>query len=190
VGVDGEILSTLSIPEAIRNLDGYGWGINESVYNYIDYEKKQFVKRVGKVDLGTQYWFKATNTESNTYYTIIHGMQNARTDAERKTGWLCEKYDASSVLSASNLDNKSAIRYTNNSTFYVRDDDYTDDATFKAAMSGVMLYYELATPEVTDISDILPDDNLIKIMGGGLFRLANNDKQAANSTITYIRSVS
>ena len=39
--------ATLTIPEALKNLDGYGWGVNESVYNYVDFEKKQFVKRVG-----------------------------------------------------------------------------------------------------------------------------------------------
>jgi hypothetical protein len=177
--------NTLPIAAEVKALDGYGIGISDTCYNYIDYEKKQFVKRVGVVDMGTQYWSKSTNAESNTYYTIIHGMQNARTDAERKTGWLCEKYDASSVLSASNLDNKSAIRYTNNSTFYVRDDDYTDAASFKAAMAGVMLYYELAEPIVTDLSNILTDDNLIGVEGGGTITMANEHEYAVPSEIIY-----
>ena len=38
------------------------------------------------------------------------------------------------------------IAYYANNYVYIRDVDYTDAATFKTAMSGVMLYYELATP--------------------------------------------
>lgn len=46
--------ATFLIPEALKNLDGYGYVLNETVYNYIDFEKKQFVKRVG-FD-GTNYY--------------------------------------------------------------------------------------------------------------------------------------
>ena len=50
---------------------------------------------------------------------------------------------------------------------------YNDVATFKAAMSGVMLYYELDTPVVTDISDLLPTDNLIPVEAGGTVTFVN-----------------
>ena len=47
------------------------------------------------------------------------------------------------------MDNKSIMRVNDlpsSAEAFVRDDDYTDAASFKSAMSGVMLYYELATP--------------------------------------------
>ena len=39
---------------------------------------------------------------------------------------------------------------------YVRDLDYTDAAAFKTAMSGVLLYYELATPQTIELGTITP----------------------------------
>lgn len=46
---------------------------------------------------------------------------------------------------------------------------YTDAAAFKQAMQGVILYYELANPIVTDISTLIPDDFLrnIEVEAGG-----------------------
>jgi hypothetical protein len=42
---------TLPIPAAVQALDGYGLGINADCYNYIDWDKKQFVKRIERVVL-------------------------------------------------------------------------------------------------------------------------------------------
>lgn len=36
------------IPEAVQELDGYGIGINENHYNYIDFDAKKFVRMVSK----------------------------------------------------------------------------------------------------------------------------------------------
>ena len=60
----------------------------------------------------------------------------------------------------------------------VRDTAYTDAATFKQAMQGVILYYELATPIVTDISSLIPDDflrNLTVEAGGSITFKNSND---------------
>ena len=51
-------------------------------------------------------------------------------------------------------------------------------------MQGVMLVYELATPEVTDIPD-LPDDNLIPVEGGGAIIAENDYNYDIPSEITY-----
>ena len=44
-------------------------------------------------------------------------------------------------------------------------------------MSGVMLYYELATPIVTDISSLIPDDFLrnIEVEAGGSITFKNSN---------------
>ena len=44
---------------------------------------------------------------------------------------------------------------------------------FKEFIIGETIYYELATPELIDISDILPDDNLIETEVGGHITFKN-----------------
>lgn len=43
------------IPEAIRNLPGYGWSAG-TAKNWVDYENKQYHQCVDSVDLGTKNW--------------------------------------------------------------------------------------------------------------------------------------
>lgn len=59
----------------------------------------------------------------------------------------------------------------------VLDTAYTDATTFKQAMSGVMLYYELEKPIVTDISSLIPDDFLrnIEVEAGGSVTFKNSN---------------
>ena len=65
------------------------------------------------------------------------------------------------------------------SQIQVKDTAYTDAAVFKQAMQGVMLYYELAEPIVTDISTMIDDDFLrnISVEAGGsiTFKNGNDD---------------
>jgi hypothetical protein len=186
--------NTLPIPAEVQALDGYGWGVNADCYNYIDWEKKQFVKRVGCVDLGTLTW----NYES-LHPRFNASIPNLACVTTRADIILSSKF--STDLTADKGDNWKGFSYL--SFVYVYTTEYTDVATFKAAMSGVMLYYELAEPVITDISDILPDDNLIGVEGGGtvtmvneygydvpsevVYYLNNNDKISANEFIGNLK---
>jgi hypothetical protein len=49
--------------------------------------------------------------------------------------------------------NKSIASNASNKMVYVRDSSYTDVESFKTAISGIILYYELATPIITEIED-------------------------------------
>ena len=71
------------------------------------------------------------------------------------------------------------------SPLVIHDSAYTDAATFKAAMSGVMLVYELAEPEVTDISYLITADNLIGVEGGGTLTFENEYGYAVPSEVEY-----
>ena len=98
------VLSALIIPEEVKALDGYGWGINESVYNYVDWEKKQFVKCVGVVDLGTLNWSllytsvfytsidKAIGLSNMLFYNESMGSQISPVTASEKANILTHKY--------------------------------------------------------------------------------------------------
>lgn len=174
------VCHTLPIPEAIRNLDGYGWGINESMYNYIDYENKQFVKRVGCVDMGTLKW---TIYGDNTKY--FSASVSGKPDATALL--LCAPYEYNSKFSSTGHINQtiSSVWLNVKNAVNVRDDNYTDAETFKAALSGIMLYYELKTPVITDISGLLPADNILEVYDNGTIAFSNEYMYEVPNKITY-----
>lgn len=176
--------NTLPIPTEVQALDGYGDGINDTCYNYVDWEKKQFVKRVGKVDMGSLEWFKVDNVLDFTYFAYVADMKVATDSDNRKAGFICSHYNPSTNVDNTALDDKSMIRHSS-IRFFIRDSSYSDVSAFKSAMSGVMLYYELAEPIITDISDLLPEDNFIGVEGGGIITMANEYEYAVPSEITY-----
>ena len=159
------------IPTEIQALDGYGVGINESCYNYIDYEKRQFVKRVGVIDMGTLEW---------EYNAPVAQASATLRDAAAYGTVLCARYNTTDLDSG---DNGIHIQ---NSVVNIIDYSFGDAEAFIPAVSGEMLYYELATPEVTDISDILSADNLIRVDGSGTMTVVNEHSLAAPSEITYM----
>jgi len=61
-------------------------------------------------------------------------------------------------------------------SIYVADSNssYTDATTFKSAMNGVMLYYELATPIETDITAYLTTDT-VQTIPSGTIEFANQN---------------
>mgnify|MGYP003288268510 CR=1 FL=1 len=187
IDVSGGVLSySVPIPEAVQAIDGYGWGIDSSMYNYIYWAYMQFVKRVGCVDMGTLDWTKSEFSAegANVYVKTINDIKSPTTSSERRTGFLCAKYGIATTVTLSGVENMTMFRNTNK-RIVVRDDSYADATAFKAAMSGVMLYYELETPIITDISNLLHEDNYIKVEGGGTVTMANEHGYAVPSTITY-----
>lgn len=176
---------TLPIPEAVRALDGYGWGYSATVRNYIDMKNRKFVKMFGRVDLGTLNW-AVQNTNRFITNSLNPVTKPYQTDA---TGvGLCSLYDVVSWTSVNSF-KKDKTFALHNTGIYVADSAYTDAASFKAAMSGVMLYYELAEPIITDISDILTADNFLHIEAGGTITAVNEYGYAVPTKITYQHDV-
>lgn len=150
------------IPEAVQNIDGYGDGLGETCYNYVNFEHKQFVKRVGKVDMGTLDWAYG----SGVFYAFVGDKKVDLSNI------LCSAYPNANVVYTEAQD-KTITGHPILTYIYVKDNSYTDATTFKSAMSGEMLHYELETPEVIDISDILSTDSLISVGGGGIVTAHN-----------------
>ena len=108
-------------------------------------------RKYGIVDLGTLSWTRYTSggvayfmTESlagSIYARVVNEMPNI----------ICPRYVAINQQYASQLQNKTTFCLANGNV-YIRDDTYSDAPSFKTAMSGVYLVYELATPttETTD----------------------------------------
>lgn len=174
---------TYPIPASIQALEGYGWSAG-SVYNYVDYERKVFVKNVGRVDLGSFNYGKVTT------FTIPHFVSTtALSDAKGSVLFASIPNVVTPMYLAGNFENvygnnASDKRITliyeqspNAKKIMISDTNasYTDGTVFKTAMSGVYMYYELATPTETDISAYLTDDNLISVESGGTLTFPNQN---------------
>ena len=169
------------IPEAIRNLPGYGWSAG-TAKNWVDYENKKYYQCVQSVDLGTLDWkFNTTSAVGHHFYAPADHLNFKYLGAFGTTVYnaLCSKYMTVARNSYTFVDKTLAVDgVTMVSQIQVKDTAYPDVAAFKQAMSGVILYYELATPIVTDISDLIDDDflrNLTVEAGGSITFKNSND---------------
>jgi hypothetical protein len=178
------VLAIGDIPNEIQALNGYGWGINDTCYNYIDFVNKKFIQKVGRVDLGTLEWtYDNRYTYSRFYSGIITNLVN------QIIGTPNAKISNNYILVASNgLGNIDKAYTTYNSKVYIEDSTYTNATAFKTAMSGVYLYYELATPIETDISQYI-DDNSIQIEANGTITFNNTYQQAIPYEYLYLEKV-
>lgn len=175
--------TTHPIPETIKALPGYGWSAG-TARNYVNYENKKYYQCVGSVDLGTLDWkFNTSSGVGNHFYGSVKHFNFKYLGEFGTTVYnvLCSKYRTVSRSSSVFVDKTITIDGVNAivSQVQVKDTAYTDATAFKQAMQGVMLYYELATPIVTDISTMIPDDFLrnIEVEAGGsvTFKNGNDD---------------
>lgn len=167
------------IPEAIKALPGYGWSAG-TAKNYVDYENKKYVQCVGSVDLGTVQWV-AGDGERVSFQTSQVKGQKLTKNYTILPNFLCSKYLTKTQNEVWGKTDVTGISADANADgyVYINDMSYTDVDAFKQAMSGVILYYELAEPIVTDISSLIPDDFLrnIEVEAGGsiTFKGGNDD---------------
>lgn len=166
------------IPETIRALPGYGWSAG-TARNYVDYENKRYVQCVSSVDLGTLAW--SYRPEQQRFYAIADSITGKFSESFGIVpNIVVAKYDIvcfNDITTKTDNMKASAVK-TANDYITIRNTAYTDATAFKQAMQGVILYYELATPIVTDISSLIPDDFLrnIEVEAGGsiTFRSSND----------------
>lgn len=123
---------------------------NKLYYDGDTYEADGTVtRRYGIVDLGTLTW--TYNSDSAFFKAAVTGKLYGNTNI------VCGKYTVSSSATVGGMADKEIKGYPSNTDYdrnaiYVKDSAYTDAATFKTAMSGVYLVYELVTP-TTETAD-------------------------------------
>lgn len=167
------------IPDAIKALPGYGWSAG-TARNYVDYENKRYVQCVNSVDLGTLEWLY--RPEQQRFYAIADSITGKFSESFGIVpNIVVAKYDIvcfNDITTKTDNMKASAVK-TANDYITIQNTAYTDATAFKQAMSGVMLYYELEKPIVTDISTMLTDDFLrnIEVEAGGsvTFKNSNGD---------------
>ena len=177
--------TALLIPDSDRNLPCFGYGINETVQNIRDYENGTYTQMVAEVDLGDLSWVR-NGDNGNRFYCDISTMKASSSI----TNGICSLYNRNPVDWKSLNDKDFCLGQNINSkgaNIAIRDDSYTDATTFKTAMKGIKLVYELATPVVTDCSDIL---HPIRVETGGTITLQNEHGLDMPNSIMYKKEVS
>ncbi len=169
--------TSYTIPQAIQSLDGYGWNVG-TVYNYVDYENKKFVKNVGKVNLDDYTWTAYQSDIESFYY-----CNDISSDI------------LSGIKSTENILSLTGVKTIYNTQvglrlYYVKGTVLND--TNKP--TGY-LYYELVEPIVTDISDIIGDtfQEPFNVESGGSLTFKNTNEDgyqlAVPSDIQYVVSL-
>jgi hypothetical protein len=114
--------------------------------------KWEAMQRLGSVDLGSAI-VSIMNAYGGVYACVsLADMKLPTSDKDRQNGLLCAKYTIGQSAALADLQDKSMLRF-DDGIVYIKDSSYTDAASFKAAMQGVILYYELAEPIVTELDE-------------------------------------
>lgn len=172
-------VNDLLIPTEIQALEGYGWGINDTCYNYIDYEAKKFIQKVGRVKVSAltiQY-----NSEYQVFYSYIIGKANGFTNI------LMARFNTVSKAYQV-LGNLEISGTAGGNGFNFKDTSCANITEFTTKYGNDYIYYELETPIETDISQYI-DNNLIDV-SGGTTTFNNEYNQAVPSEVTYLVEVS
>lgn len=132
---------------------------NNLYYDGDTYESDGTVTRkYGIVDLGTLNWtyYESLDSYPSCFYAELAGKENQSDNYGVCSAYVVSESNAVNLTVARiYLTNDKMLVLSNGSSkpyVYVRNDAYTDAATFKAALSGVYLVYELATP-ITEEAD-------------------------------------
>ncbi len=153
-----------------------------SAYDEINFLSQKAIKRIGVVDLGSLNWLYEPTTPNERFFASVDGIKIVSGSA--KGNLVCSKYTTTFVddVYLHTADKTIAVHNTAEQV-WVYDTAYTDAAAFKAAMSGVMLYYELATPVETAITP--PLQALPTYKGFTSFSAPNSLTQNGPLSVTY-----
>ena len=121
-------------------------GLKRAGTVYDEISKDKAIKRIGVVDLGTLEWGMATSSYPNIFFA--KPWTNLKVNSPNL---LAAPYGVAKIGGWGSMTDKSIYVNANTGNVSIKDTAYTDATTFKAAMNGVMLYYELAEPVETQI---------------------------------------
>ena len=113
------------------------------------------VKRIGEIDLGTLTWGK-TSANGKTYYHTKEAIPNRSANSYVVTScYTTENRYPSQIQESESIDRIIGYKgYFIGEEVWVIDSRYDTPEAFAAAMSGIILYYVLATPEETAYNEL------------------------------------
>lgn len=117
-------------------------------------QKWEAVQRVGVLTLSAEKVFMST-AGSFKIYSSRAPLKDIAVVKEGYMNLLCGKYttinDPSSIYTGVSPD--KVISINSNGSLYARDTAYTNSTSFEEAINGLEVYYELAEPIVTEITE-------------------------------------
>ncbi len=154
---------TYPIPSAVKSLPGYGWSAG-NVANTVERTDNgwQYVQRVGSVDLGTLDWYDGGTGTSARRMVTRQPPDNVKIPQKSSelSNLVCPKYEPVTPDDTWTCVKEGISLNKGQGTVLVYDSAFATAeslAAFKAHITGVPLYYELATPITTDITALMGD---------------------------------
>lgn len=189
LNADSEVISTISVPTTELKSAG-------TVHDYIEVVEGNIVEGeqlynlvkhtlVESVDLGSLSYTHSTNN-SREYFVFQLPLIRPSASNTDLINALCPLYTPARYVDTWKNKDISYYYGSNSTTVVIVNNSYTDATTFKTAMSGVPLYYELATPTETVIATNLHFDEISSLIeqGGSIETLYTN--VPPNSTTTFV----
>lgn len=144
---DAEVKESISQQSSeMMDIKMLGWSVPKDCPIQNEVNENQFVQKVGRVDLGSLNWKYDTITGHERFRTVdtdtsyIKPVQTNNALAKAYSNI----YVVNSADSAYLHVNDKSVAIDSSSIIWVYDTSYTDATTFKTAMQGQYLYYELA----------------------------------------------
>ena len=134
---------TLLLDSRIKEAFPNGMMPWDKVYNKDG--KGYIVKGSGSVDMGDLSWSAYTSAD-NVFFAVLQGKQ---LEIGYKANMISPLYEYA-VRGIAELEDMQMRGLTSATNVYFKNSQYTDAASFKAAMQGVKLYYELAEPTILE----------------------------------------
>lgn len=175
------------IPASVRALPGYGWSAG-SVANAIERTESgwKYVQKVGSVDLGSLNWTR--DDRNQNVRTINKSDVKNPSDNAIKIDAICVDYEITSWSNLS-ITEANCIACSSKSFIGVVDDfirNSSDMKEIKEHLSGVILYYELAEPIITDITEAMASAlDAITVEAGGTLTFENTAKLPVPNIVEY-----
>lgn len=181
--------SVINLNEVCR-MEGYGYGIDENCYNYLDFDKDVLVRKVGSYTFNGLESFTQTSTavtgKNRYWFTAIAVLVKKSTASNVKGNILFEDLETQNAdtLYLAQKDGIAIEASSGNITFFINDIQNVND--LKNYLKGKTIYYELAEP----IENALPQINtFIEAKHGDVITFENQYQKGVPSTIKYIRVV-
>lgn len=132
------------IIDRVNNLEFLGWNVPREcpIQNYKD-NNGNFHQRVGRVDLGELNFVYSTT--DLRFYSTIPSLDYSVRGANKIYSY---DYTNAGNIPVAQMPNMSYLIHDSLHSVYFKNDSYSDAASFKSAMSGKYVYYELATEVV------------------------------------------
>lgn len=148
---DTEIKESLSEQSSeMMDIKMLGWSVPKECPIQNEVNSNRFIQKVGRVDLGSLSWIYDSSIPRFYSGDLQNFIKKVKSESDIFSGYLKDYKNLSLDNLFSSVKDK-AIAESTNGTLSIVDLSYTDSSSFKSAMQGQFLYYELAAPITTTI---------------------------------------